>query len=334
MTIKNPGYVLLIISLQIITFIPSVFGNSQIGNDTVLYFAFGDSVAVYKNPDDSKKPICYTSWRDTLWSNNYYVVHYTDALTHIEKLDKKDYRVEYGWWEWANVKINGFDSVWIQQEWNNISLSNKIKRSPSGKYHSFNQCHVGDGFWYISPTVILDSSDIRVSPILYHNNDSVCWIKGSDMMVLSQSSDIKKFANMDYYLHNNIIYVYDGSIQDTSFLAFGFGPVYSERSKRIIFLKEKLINESEKEIQLCSIGLDGNSFTIIKSLNISDYGLIQSNCMGYDAVESSKIEIQQSESSELYKFKVFYIYDCEKYSEDEEDESLVIVIDSNGEFIY
>jgi len=261
-------------------------------------------------------------------------VHYTDALTHIEKLDKKDYRVEYGWWEWANVKINGFDSVWIKQKWNNISLSNKIKKSPSGKYHSFNQCSVGDGFWYISPTVILDSSDIRVSPILYHNNDSVCWIKGSDLILFSCGINSQRFGNTDYYLQNGIIYIYDGSIQDTNFLAFGQCPVYSESSNRIIFLKEKLINESEKEIQLCSVGLDGNSLSIIKSLYISDYGLTQSNCMGYDWADSSKIEIQQSESSELYKFTVFYIYDCEKYSEDKEDKSLVFVIDSNGELIY
>ncbi len=146
MTFKNKEPVLLIIILHFIILNLSSFGNFQLRNDTVLYFAFGDSVAVYKIPDASSEPLSYISWRDTLMSNNYYVVHYTDALTRIEKLDQKDYRVEYGWWKWANVKILGNDSVWVENTWDNISLKDFIKYSPGRTIHSYHRCSVGDGF--------------------------------------------------------------------------------------------------------------------------------------------------------------------------------------------
>ncbi len=322
-------YILLLIIVKL-----SCSGNFQIGNDTVYYFAFGDSVAIYKSPDDTREPKCYISWRDTLLSNNYFVVHYTDALTHIEKLDKKDSRVEYGWWEWANVKILGFDSVWIKQEWNNISLKDYVKYSPSGKYHSFHQCYVGDGFWTVSPTVILDSNKIRISPICYHKDDFANWVSNEDIMLFSQYNYKKqKFGNNDYYLQNDLIYVFDAFNQDTSLLSYGYAPVYSKKSKSIIFLKENLLNEAKKVIQLCSIGLDGNSFKVIKTLNISDYGLIESNCMDSDGVRTTEIQIQVTESSEQYKFELFYIYDCDNYIEEEETKSMIIVIDSNGELV-
>ncbi len=144
----------------------------------------------------------------------------------------------------------------------------------------------------------------------------------------------QKFGNKDYYLANDMIFIYDATIQDTNFLSYGYGPVYSGKSDRIIFLKENQINETEKEILLCSIGLEGNSLKVIKRLNISDFGLIESNCMGYDSMRTSEIQILSTETSELYKFELFYIYDCDNYTEDEERTSKVIVIESNGELVY
>jgi hypothetical protein len=170
---------------------------------------------------------------------------------------------------------------------------------------------------------------------LGHKDGYAYWISAHDIMLFSQYDYYpQKFGNKDYYLANDMIFIYDATIQDTNFLSYGYGPVYSGKSDRIIFLKENQINETEKEILLCSIGLEGNSLKVIKRLNISDFGLIESNCMGYDSMRTSEIQILSTETSELYKFELFYIYDCDNYTEDEERTSKVIVIESNGELVY